>query len=227
MLLRDQWKDKAVVFLPPAVPYFWKSCELFGMENAFYRMVEAPEVYTALLDRMALDSEAILLHFLEKAKGQVDIVELWDDVAGQQGMLVNPAWWRKVMKPYLARDVGLIRDYGLKVLFHSCGAVRPILQELIEIGVDALLVFQVNAAGMEPRAIARDFGGKLAFYGGVDVQHLLTSGTSEQVADQVRYNIDCFKGCGGYMVANCHSHIRTIQGANLVAMCQAARDYPL
>ena len=139
-------------------------------------------------------------------------------------MMVDPAWWRRVIKPWLAQEVALIHAHDMKVLFHSCGAVRPILSDLIDMGVDALEVFQINAAGMEPRSIAKEFGGRLAFYGGIEVQHLLSSGTREEVAAQVRYNIDCFRECGGYIVSNCHSHIRTIKGENIVAMCEAAQS---
>jgi uroporphyrinogen decarboxylase len=221
--IRARWPDHAMVLLPHATPYFWASCQQFGMQEAFYKMVDAPAVYEALLERLSVDSQALLLHFLTAAVGCVDIVELWDDMAGQHGMMVDPAWWRRVVKPWLAREVALIHAHDMKVLFHSCGAVRPILPDLIDMGVDALEVFQINAASMEPRSIAKEFGGRLAFYGGIEVQHLLSSGTREEVAAQVRYNIDCFRECGGYIVSNCHSHIRTIKGENIVAMCRAAQ----
>lgn len=221
--IRARWPDHAIVLLPHATPYFWASCQQFGMQDAFLKMVDAPDAYEALLERLAVDSQALLRHFLTAARGHVDIVELWDDMAGQQGMMVAPGWWRRVIKPWLAQEVALVHSHGMKILFHSCGAVRPILEDLIEIGVDALEVFQVNAAGMEPRSIAQEFGGRLAFYGGIEVQQLLSFGTREEVAAQVHYNVECFRECGGYIVANCHSHIRTIKGENIVAMCEAAR----
>ena len=221
---RRRWPDHAVVLLPYATAYFWTTCRLFGMERALTTLADAPEVYRALLDKLAVDSHAVLEHFLERSRGFVDVVELWDDVAGQAGMLVDPAWWRRVMRPYLAAEVEMVHSVGARVLFHSCGAVRPILADLVEIGVDALEVFQVNAAGMEPRSVARELGGKRGFYGGIDVQHLLSCGTREEVAAQVRHNAACFRASGGYVVANCHSHIRTVQGRNIVAMCEAARE---
>jgi len=120
---------------------------------------------------------------LAPARGYVDIVELWDDMAGQAGMLVDPAWWRRVIRPYLAREVELIHEHGMRVLFHSCGAVRPVLPDLVEIGLDAL---NAQIFCMDIEAIGRSFAGKLTFWGEVDRQHLLPYGTPAEVAAAVR-----------------------------------------
>ena len=115
------------------------------------------------------------------------------------------------------------------VLFHSCGAVRPVLEDFIELGVDALLVFQTTAAGMDPEAIAKEFGGRISFYGGIDVQTLLSFGTAEEVESTVRANVKAFSKCGGYTVANSHFMVSTIKGENIEAMCRAAKEctFPL
>lgn len=221
---REKWPNHAIVLNSLAIPYFWASCMQFGATEVFYKIHDYPEVYEALLQRMEVGSKAIIVNFLENAKDYIDIVSIWDDFAGQNGMMVDPSWWRKVLKPYYKREVELIHNYGKKVFFHSCGAVRPILGDLIEIGVDALTVFQVNAKGMDPKSIAKDFGGKLCFYGGIDVQHLLSYGSPEEVEAQVKYNIDCFRDYGGYIIANCHT-ICTIKERNILTMCQTAKSY--
>jgi uroporphyrinogen decarboxylase len=210
--------------IPFAVPYFWESCAQFGLDDVFYRIHDNPEVYEALLKRMHQHSLGILKFFLERSKGYVDILLLWDDFAGQHGMMVNPEWWRKTIKPYLRTEIMMVHDNGQKVFFHSCGAVRPVINDLIEIGVDALTVFQINAKDMDPKSISREFGGRMCFYGGLDVQQLLSYGTVQEVESQVRYNVDCFRDCGGYIVSNCHSHINTVRGENIVAMCRTANS---
>ena len=63
--------------------------------------------------------------------------------------------------------------HGVKFMFHSCGAVREAIPELIELGVDILNPIQPAAAGMEPEGLKRDFGEQLCFHGGVDIQYLL------------------------------------------------------
>ena len=88
-----------------------------------------------------------------------------------------------------------------------------------------MLVFQTSAVGMDAPSIARDFGGKMAFYGGIDIQRLLTFGTPEETAAEVRANVRAFERCGGYIVANSHHTVPSFQGENIEAMCRAARSY--
>ena len=110
------------------------------------------------------------------------------------------------------------------VLFHSCGAVRPVLGDLVDIGVDGLLVFQTTAADMDAESIAREFGGRLVFYGGIDVQQVLSFGTIDEVRKAVQANARAFAHCGGYVVANSHSSVATVRPENIHAMCDAARE---
>jgi len=75
------------------------------------------------------------------------------------------------------------------------------------------------------RLPSQDFGGKMVFYGGVDVQHLLSSGTQEEVQAAVEANIRAFENCGGYIVANSHHSLASIQGRNIEMMCSTARNF--
>ena len=98
---------------------------------------------TKIREKITPRTRAIIpVHF---AGQSCDICWLGDDYASQTGMLMRPDLWRRYIKPYLAEEVQLARKHGLYVLFHSCGAVRPILPDLIEIGVNALEVFQTSA----------------------------------------------------------------------------------
>ena len=82
---------------------------------------------------------------------------------------------------------------------------------------------------MDAPSIAAEFGGKLALYGGIDVQHLLSLGTPQQVTDQVRANVFAFERRGVYIVANAQHEVDTIREENIVAMCKAVRaaTFPL
>ncbi|MHB1485885.1 MAG: uroporphyrinogen decarboxylase family protein [Saccharofermentanales bacterium] len=221
---RKKWPDYAIAIQSFAKAYFWESCAQFGSTEVFYKINDFPEVYDAFLRKLEVESTAILVNFLEAAKDDIDIVAIWDDFAGQNGMMVDPDWWRRVLKPYYKREIELIHSFGKKVFFHSCGDIRPVLEDMIDIGVDAMTVFQVNAKDMDPDSISMEFGGRLCFYGGIDVQQLLSYGSPDDVTRQARHNIDCFRDCGGYIIANCHSHISTIRGDNLVAMCKVDRQ---
>jgi uroporphyrinogen decarboxylase len=219
---RERWPDHALVYVPGWMPLFWGACEAFGMQEALIKMLAAPEVFGAYVRRHHAFYMDLLGRGLAAARGHCDICWLGDDFASQQSMIVAPDTWRRHIKPYLAEQVRLAREHGLYVLYHSCGAVRPVLPDLIEIGVNGLLVFQTRARGMDAPSIARDFGGQLVFYGGIDVQQLLSFGTPQEVEAAVQANVLAFAECGGYVVANSHHRVATIRGENVVAMCRAA-----
>jgi uroporphyrinogen decarboxylase len=90
------------------------------------------------------------------------------------------------------------------------------------INKDATLPFQTTAHGMDAETIAQRFGGQIAFYGGMDVQHLLTCGSEEDVRRGVRRNLEAFGTTGGYIVANSHHCIPGIQPRNMCAMLDEA-----
>jgi len=221
---RDRWPDHALVLTPGWWPLFWGTCEAFGVEAALVNLLSAPALFECAvrciheryLDRLAPG--------LAAAQGCFDICWLGDDFASQQSMFLSPEHWRSFIKPCLAEQVELARGHGLYVLYHSCGAIRPILPDLIDIGVNGVLVFQTKAKGMDASSIAEEFGGRLVFYGGLDVQHLLSFGTTEEVAAEVAANVRAFADCGGYVVANSHHRVATIDGRNVEALCRAARE---
>lgn len=221
---RRQWPEHALVFCTGWFPLFWSACEAFGVEEASLKIILQPHVFEAFIRRHHEFYMDILTRCLKAARGHCDICWLGDDFASQQSMFISPGHWRKFIRPYLAEEVRLAREHDMYVLYHSCGAVRPVLNDLIEIGVNGLLVFQTTAAGMDPESIAREFGGRLVFYGGIDVQHLLSFGTVEEVRNTVKANARAFADCGGYVVANSHTSVATIRPENIHAMCEAAKE---
>ncbi len=224
---RRRWPDHALAFSAGWNPLFWSACLAFGMEGALTRMLTAPKLFDAFVRKQHEFYLDVLTRGVKAARGFCDICWLGDDYASQKALLMDPELWRRHIKPYLAEHVRVARENDMYVLFHSCGAVRSILPDLIDIGVNALLVFQTSARGMEVESIASEFGGRLAFYGGVDVQQLLSYGTLDEVEKQVRANVRAFEDCGGYIVANSHLGVLTIKGENILRMCETARKCTL
>lgn len=220
---RQRWPDHALVLGHSWMPLFWTACQEFGMEEALIKTHTQPAVIEAFIARQHDYYMDIMSRALEAGRGVCDVCWLGDDYASQTQMMFSPALWRTLIKPYLAKQVALVRSCGMHVFFHSCGNVRSILPDLIDIGVNALLVFQTTACEMDAPSIARDFGGRLAFYGGLDVQHLLSFGTPDEVAETVRSHAAAFAKCGGYIAANSHHGVGTIKGESIEAMCNAAR----
>jgi len=223
---RQQWPDHALVFMPGWRPLFWSTCEVFGVERALLNLLMQPALFETAVQCIHERYMDRLVRGLATASGHCDICLLGDDFASQKSMMLSPSHWRRFIRPRLEEQVALVREHGLKVLFHSCGAVRPVLEDFIEIGIDGLLVFQTQATGMDPESVSNEFGGRLVFYGGIDVQRLLSFGSAEEVGAEVRRNARAFEHCGGYIVANAHHGLETIRGTNIEAMCKQAQACP-
>jgi len=144
----------------------------------------------------------------EQACKQFPLDWLWtgDDVAGQQSMMMSPSAWRDLIRPHLQRVFDVGRRHGLWIAYHSCGAVRDIIPDLIEMGLDVLNPVQGNCPGMDPLELKRQFGDKLAFMGGVDTQGLLPHGSVVAVAratDRLLQGMNT--DGGGYILAASHT----------------------
>lgn len=221
---RRQWPDHAIVLHCGWMPAFGITCEAFGFETALERMHSDPALFESVLHRHNDFLVRLLERVCSQAEGQVELCWLGDDYADQRCLIMGPNLWRRFIKEPLRRQAEVVHRHGMRTILHSCGAVREIIPDLIEIGIDCLEVFQTSAEGMDPESIARDFGGKIAFNGGIDVQHLLRCGTEEEVRREVRRNINAFADYGGYMVANSHVMPDT-RPANLAAMFEEGRKY--
>jgi uroporphyrinogen decarboxylase len=109
--------------------------------------------------------------------------------------------FRKFFLGNIARLTDLAHSYNLKVMMHSCGSISKIIPELIEAGVDILDPIQVTAKNMEPEFLAKHFGGKIVFHGGIDTQQVLPTATPEKVADHAAYVTQTLGSKGGYIFA--------------------------
>jgi uroporphyrinogen decarboxylase len=203
---------------PCAFEMYWR---LRGMENGMLDLVAEPEMANGLLDQCA--DFAVML--AEVACARFDLDWLWtgDDVASQLALLMGPRTFREMIKPQLARVMAVGKKHGLWVAYHCCGALRPIIPDLIEIGMDVLNPVQANCPGMDPLDLKREFGGKLAFMGGVDTQGVLPNGTA---ADVRRATARLLEGMtadgGGYILAASHTIPPETPDENIFAMYEVA-----
>lgn len=146
-----------------------------------------------------------------------------DDVGAQRGMMLSPRAWRALIKPHLRRVFETGRKRGLPVAYHCCGALRPIIGDLIEIGMDVLNPVQCNCPGMDPLELKREFGSQIAFMGGVDTQYLLPRGTPAEVRRATRQLLDGMTdGGGGYILAASHTISPETPDENVFAMYEVA-----
>lgn len=166
--------------------HFQDACAAFGMEKALMVMLENPDIFKAVIDRITdfyLKANEI---FYEATKGYLDAVLIGNDFGSQCSLMVDPDSIRELVFPGTKKLIDQAKSYGLKVIHHSCGSIFPIIQDLINMGVDAIHPIQALAQDMDADTLKNNFGGKAAFCGGVDAQYLLVNGTPEQVAAKVK-----------------------------------------
>jgi uroporphyrinogen decarboxylase len=163
---------------------------------------------------------------LKIAGDNIDVCCFGDDMAMQEGLFINPSVYRELIKPGHKRMVDAIKaQSGAKVLLHTCGSVFSIMEDLIDIGVDAINPVQVRARDMDPAKLKQAFGTRVSFWGGIDTQRTLPFGTSQEVRHEVRKMVDCLGAGGGYVLASVHNIQAEVPPENVVAMLDEAMSY--
>ena len=199
-----------------------------GMENFLVDLLADPEGATRLMRKLLDLKLAYWETALDEVGDVVDVVVEADDYGTQDSQLVPPRVFRQLVKPLLAELIGYLRGRlgdGQFILFHSCGSVRELIPDFIELGIDALNPVHVRAAGMEPAGLKRDFGADIAFWGGlVDTQGVLPNGTPEEVRADVRRNVAALAPGGGYVANAVHNIQADVPPENIVAMVDALRE---
>ncbi len=166
--------------------HFQDACAAFGMETALMNMVTNPDIYMAVDEKLVdfyLRANEVIY---EACKGYLDSVIIANDFGSQLGLMISRKMIYDYVMPGSKKLVDQAHAYGVRVIYHSCGAVSDAYDALIGIGVDVLHPVQATAAGMGPRRIKALFGDRASFCGGVDIQSLLPNGTQEQVRAKVR-----------------------------------------
>jgi uroporphyrinogen decarboxylase len=189
-----------------------------GMDRLLEDMLEEPDAVAAFLDRAAAFTTQVCLRALTLP---IDWIWLGDDVGGQDAMMLSPSLWRALLKPRLAVIIAAVKAArpGIIVAYHSCGTIRPIIPELIEIGVDVLNPLQPLCPGMDPLALKCEYGDRLAFMGGLDTQDFLIHATAAQVKTHARTLIDNMGN--GYIFAASHTVQPDTPLENVLALSEA------
>lgn len=201
--------------------HFQDACAAFGMESALVAMLTEPEVFQAIIDRITafyLQANEI---FFEATKGKLDAVLIGNDFGCQTNLLVSPDLLRKHVFRGTKKLIDQAHSYDLKVIHHSCGSIYDVIQDLADLGADAIHPIQALATGMDAPTLAKDFGGKVSFCGGVDAQYLLVNGTPGEVTAKVEELRGLFPT--GLIISPRHEAILPdIPPANIAALADAA-----
>lgn len=220
-------QDKIVMTKGLCAGLFEMHQRVRGMENAMLDPFLFPVNSDKLVGKLADLKIEFWDSLLDEIGDVIDIAGEGDDYGTQQSQLIDPDQFREYYKPHFARVLGFIKEKApnVKLLFHSCGNVRPIIPDLIEIGVDLLNPVHITATGMEPVQLKKDFGKDIVFWGGgVDTQHVLPNGTPQQVKDDVKRNIEALAPGGGFVFATVHNIQGEVPPQNILSMIEALRE---
>jgi len=173
----------------------------------------------ALLSKIVAVRKKNAEQYLGEVGQYLDVFQIGDDIATQEGPAMSPELYREMLKPYHAELFQYIKERtSAKLYFHSCGGITPLIDDLIEIGVDALNPIQVSAKGMDTAGLKERFGKRLVFWGAIDSLHALPFGSPEDVRAEVRQRISDLGTGGGYILSGVHNLQPDISPENILAM---------
>jgi uroporphyrinogen decarboxylase len=204
--------------------YLWTR----GFKDGYTEWAENPTMAKKILRKYADLQLAYWERMFEVMEGiPIDIVQMADDLAGQNGLLISPASYRRNLKPFHKEMFDYIHaKTDAKIFFHSCGSIRPLIPDLIEVGVDILNPVQVSAANMDAAQLKREFGKDICFWGGgVDTQNAFDERyTPEQVRADVKKRLQDLMPGGGFVFNTVHNIQGNVPPENIIAMWETVQE---
>ena len=217
--------DYAIVAEHPVLGVFEIGCWMFGFDDYLYRLAAEPEVVHAFSARVLAYQKAVIEAYYGALGRFVDCTTSGDDFGMQTGPFMSAAMFDELVAPYLAARIAHTKTYtDAFYKHHTCGSVHAFIPTLIECGVDILNPIQPGTYMMEPERLKADYGGKIAFWGGIDTQRLLPYGTTDDVKTEVK-RILGIMGASGYVLAPAHCIQADVPAENVIAIYDAAAEY--
>jgi uroporphyrinogen decarboxylase len=199
--------------------FFERAWSLRGMENLLADMILNPKFVEELFDRILAHHLRLLAVVLDS---EFEAVYIGDDWGQQKGLIMGPPMWRTYIKPGMKRMFDLIKSRKKYVCLHSCGDLREIFPELVDMGLDIYNTIQPEIYDL--KTLKREFGRHVTFYGGISTQQLLPHASPAEVKDLTREVRKIMGRDGGYILAPTHAVTGDIPVENVLAMVEVARE---
>ena len=197
---------------------FETAWSLVGFERFLSDLALQPELPAYIMERIAEVHLANLESVLRLAGDQIDLVYFYDDLASQNGLLISTGMYDRFLRKHHQGLIDLAARYGKRAMLHCCGSVYPLLPQLIEMGLAVLNPVQPRAKNMAHAKLAREFGGRIAFHGGIDIQDFLPRATPDQVREHVTATTEILGAQGGYIMSGSHHIQADTPLVNILAM---------
>jgi uroporphyrinogen decarboxylase len=198
---------------------------LYRNDGFLMLLAENPDRVHAFLDRLVELHLKNLERFLGLVGDSIDIILFGDDLGMQSGPQMSPAMYREFFKPRHQLMWNRAKELAdVKVQLHCCGGVRPLLEDLIDAGLDAINPVQISCTGMDAAELKAEFGDRLTLWGGgCDTRFVLSDATPEDVATHVRQQVEILSPGGGFVFQQVHNVLANVAPENIVAMLDAVR----
>ncbi|MGQ9630940.1 MAG: uroporphyrinogen decarboxylase family protein [bacterium] len=216
--------DRVVVGEHPVLGILELGCWMCGFDDFLIKMA-LDETFVRTFFDIYLDIQKKVIEIYYGAIGEyIHITTSGDDFGTQRGPFISPEMYRRMIKPYFKERIEFTKRFTKAYYWHhSCGAISPLIDDLIDTGVEILNPIQPLADGMDPRNLKERFGDRICFHGGIDTQYLLPRGSPEEVEERVRNTISILGKGGGYILAAAHNIQEDVPPENIAAMFLAGR----
>ena len=223
--IRTIRKRKNTALVLSNVNIFETSWYMRGFEQAMMDMMLQPDLIHYILETVTTFFAEYFFKILKECNDDVDMVFTADDIGQQEGLLLPLDMWEEFIKPYHVRINEMIHNMGVKVIYHTDGAVSEAVPGLIDMGIDILQALQFSASNMDPNHLKDNYGEMLCFEGGMCVQNILPFGKAEEVREETRKLITALGKNGGYLCGPSHFIQAGTPPENIVAFFDEALSY--
>ena len=193
---------------------------MVGTETVLIAMLENPEWFSDMVNTF-LDRTIALYDMIWDEGYHFDTIFWYDDMGYKNRTFFSEALYTELLKPVHKRAIDWAHNHGIKAHLHSCGNIMPFVPHLVEIGLDALNPIEIKA-GMDIKALKKNFGDKLVFHGGADA---LLLDKREKILPYIEEMLPILKEKGGYIFSSDHSIPNTVSLENYKAIVETVKKF--
>lgn len=219
----EKYKTSHFIIGDVELSLFELAWHLVGMEKYMMDFAMEEEWVEKLNDKV---EEWTLGLASQLVKLGVDAIWFGEDLGTQTSMLISPDMWRERLKPRYERMIKALKKINkdILIIMHSDGAVAPLVDDFIEIGIDIYNPVQPNVPGSDPEELMQKYGGKIHFFGGIDQQELLPSGDLDALGKEIRSRYGIMGKNGGYLMAPAHIIQADVSSETVVEMIRIIKE---
>ena len=200
--------------------------QMRGYDKFFMDLILDKGFAEGLMDRILATLKEMWSRYMEEVGEYVQIAYVTDDLGSQKSLLISPDLFREMLKPRMKELHDHIKSLAdVKLMFHTDGAVSPLLDDFLEMNVDILNPVQTSVNGLEDTfALKEAYGDRLSFHGAIDVQQMMPNATPDELKQEIAKRIYDLGRNGGYILAPCHNLGHDISPENVVTLFETARE---